>query len=120
FLTLPSDNMSNQLWECFKNTYNANKKGQDGCTRILSIIAKEFTYTKLEKKLGISSKTISSTRLYATTNSPGCPALCKPTITRIVHSIKCYVRLGYNIQNENDIVDTIRDIKGTSVANINP
>ncbi|CAG8730379.1 7183_t:CDS:2, partial [Racocetra persica] len=45
--------------------------------------AAEFTYAELEKKLGISSKTVSSARLYATTNGPGCPALCKPTITRV-------------------------------------
>ncbi|CAG8782562.1 13044_t:CDS:2, partial [Dentiscutata erythropus] len=39
--------------------------------------------------------------------------------SKIAHSIKRYVHLEYNIQNGNDIVDTIRDIKGTSVANIN-
>ncbi|CAG8828725.1 25088_t:CDS:2, partial [Racocetra persica] len=44
---------NNKSKECFKNVYNANKKGQDGRTRILSIIAKEFTYAELEKKLGV-------------------------------------------------------------------
>ena len=31
----------------------------------------------------ISSKTITSAQSYATINGPGCPALCKPTITRV-------------------------------------
>ena len=85
-----------------------NKRGQDGRIRILSIVANEYTYDELKEKLGvnmiyfkikmykthntnpkfisciqISSKTISSARLYATVSGPGCPALCKPTITRV-------------------------------------
>ncbi|CAG8811606.1 22936_t:CDS:2, partial [Gigaspora rosea] len=30
-LTLSPNNTSDKLWECFKNSYNMNKRGQDGC-----------------------------------------------------------------------------------------
>ncbi len=103
----PSPNdASNQLWECFKNAFYKNNKGQDGRIRILSIVANKFTHTELEERLGVSncmklriikymtqpeiytiyqvsSKTITRAQLYANTNGPGCPALCKPTITRV-------------------------------------
>ncbi|RIB22475.1 hypothetical protein C2G38_2173859 [Gigaspora rosea] len=38
----------------------------------------------------------------------------------IAHAIKCYVRLGYNINEEENIVEAIKNIKSTSVANIQP
>ncbi|RIA97421.1 hypothetical protein C1645_814141 [Glomus cerebriforme] len=64
FLTpLPND-ASSKLWGCFKNAFYKNNKGQDG-------------------RIRVSSKTITSARSYATTNGPGCPALCKLTITRV-------------------------------------
>ncbi|CAG8612127.1 3774_t:CDS:2, partial [Scutellospora calospora] len=42
----------------------------------------KFTYAELEEKLSISSKTVSSARLYAAINSSSCLALCKSIITR--------------------------------------
>lgn len=101
----PSNNAGDRLWKCFKNAFYTNKKGQDGRIRILSIIANEYTHDELKEELDvriiyfgikmyrtyntnliyiqISSKTISSARSYATVNGPGCPTLCKPTITRV-------------------------------------
>ncbi|RHZ49726.1 hypothetical protein Glove_515g4 [Diversispora epigaea] len=39
---------------------------------------------------------------------------------QIAHSIKRYIRLGHNISEGEDIVNAIKDIRGTSVANIQP
>lgn len=44
----------NKIWKCYEEAFHANKKGQDGCIRILSIIAREFPYDEMEKKLGVS------------------------------------------------------------------
>ena len=51
----PNDASGNQLWECLKNAFYKNKKGQDGRIRILSIVANEFTYAELEKRLSVSN-----------------------------------------------------------------
>lgn len=45
----------NKIWKCFEEAFHANKKGQDGRIRILSIIAREFSYDELEKKLNVSN-----------------------------------------------------------------
>ncbi|CAG8458528.1 6386_t:CDS:10 [Scutellospora calospora] len=39
---------------------------------------------------------------------------------QIAHAIKRYIRLGYNINEGDNIVKAISNIKGTSVANIQP
>ena len=52
-LILSPNNTSDQLWECFKNAFDMNKRGQDGRIRILSIVANEYTYAELEEKLGV-------------------------------------------------------------------
>ena len=41
------------FWDCFHNSYNANSKGIDGKTRILSIIAEKFTYKEIIEKLEV-------------------------------------------------------------------
>ena len=41
------------FWDCFHNSYNANSKGIDGKTRILSIIAEKFTYKEIIEELGV-------------------------------------------------------------------
>ncbi|RIA82371.1 hypothetical protein C1645_835462 [Glomus cerebriforme] len=83
FLTSSPNDASSKLWGYFKNAFYKNNKGQDGHIRVLSIVANKFTHNELKEQLGISLKTITSAQSYATTNSPGCPALCKPTITRV-------------------------------------
>lgn len=45
----------NKFWKCFDEVFHANKKGQDGRIRTLSIIAREFSYDELEKKLSVSN-----------------------------------------------------------------
>ncbi|CAG8454449.1 1456_t:CDS:2 [Cetraspora pellucida] len=47
----------NTFWNSFQNALMVNKRGQNGKTRILSIIADQFTYKQLRKKLQVSSKT---------------------------------------------------------------
>ena len=41
------------FWDCFRNSYNANSKGIDGKTRVLSIIAERFTYKEIIDELGV-------------------------------------------------------------------
>jgi hypothetical protein len=41
------------LWDCFRNSYNANSKGIDGKMRILSIIAENFTYKEIIERLEV-------------------------------------------------------------------
>ncbi|CAG8651670.1 9443_t:CDS:2 [Gigaspora margarita] len=109
-LTLIPNDTSNKLWECVKNAYNINKRGQDGRIQILSMIANKFTYAKLEEKLTIQHHLKREYEKELTINALG----------HIAHSIKRHIRLEYNIQNGDDIVNAIKDIRGTSVANINP
>ncbi|CAJ0833961.1 7746_t:CDS:2, partial [Entrophospora sp. SA101] len=75
--------ISKKFWECFGEALNENKKGQDGCIHVLSIIANKFTYTELQEKLFLSANSVTSARLYAKTNGPGCLALSKPAITKV-------------------------------------
>lgn len=42
------------LWECFNKSLEQNKTGYDGKIRILSIIASEFQYEELQRKLKVS------------------------------------------------------------------
>lgn len=42
------------LWDCFRDSYNANSKGIDGKTRILSIIAEKFTYREIIEQLEVT------------------------------------------------------------------
>ena len=51
------ESVSRKFWGCFEEALHKNKKGQDGCIRILSIIANKFTYAELEEKLGVSKLT---------------------------------------------------------------
>ncbi|CAJ0640887.1 13349_t:CDS:2 [Entrophospora sp. SA101] len=71
------------FWECFNKSLEQNKTGYDGKIRILSIIAREFQYKELQRKLKVSSKTISKARLHSKVNGPGCAGVEKPIITRV-------------------------------------
>ena len=41
------------FWNCFHDSYNANPKGINGKTRILSIIGESFTYKELIEELEV-------------------------------------------------------------------
>jgi len=41
------------FWDCFRNSYNANPKGINGKTRILSIIGESFLYRELTEELKV-------------------------------------------------------------------
>ncbi|PKK77227.1 hypothetical protein RhiirC2_771564, partial [Rhizophagus irregularis] len=43
---------SEKIWESLQKALEANKRGVDGKVRILSIIAENFTYKKLNEKFG--------------------------------------------------------------------
>jgi hypothetical protein len=42
------------FWNCFRDSYNANSKGIDGKTRILSIIGESFTYKNIADELEVT------------------------------------------------------------------
>ncbi|CAG8807315.1 12395_t:CDS:1, partial [Gigaspora rosea] len=46
-----SDNFGSIFWSSFRNALMSNKRGPNGKTRILSIIADRFKYAQLQKKL---------------------------------------------------------------------
>ncbi|CAB5358019.1 unnamed protein product [Rhizophagus irregularis] len=69
---------SMNFWESFKSTLDNNRRDIDGKIRILSIIAENFRYNDLRKKLQVSPNTINSARKYARLNSPGAIAIVKP------------------------------------------
>ena len=48
-----SYNESETFWNCFRKSLDDNKRGPDGKQRILSIIAQDFSYEKLQKKLEV-------------------------------------------------------------------
>ncbi|RHZ60633.1 hypothetical protein Glove_351g19 [Diversispora epigaea] len=62
-----------------------NKRGAEGCIRILSIIAEGFSISKLKKNLSIGSDTITNARKHARLYGPGVPPFEKPK--RIVHKM---------------------------------
>ncbi|CAG8787392.1 44635_t:CDS:2 [Gigaspora margarita] len=80
---------------------------QDGMSKYYFIDKTPNEVWKASKKL----KKFRETQLFG---------LEHPLTHQIAHSIKCHICLGYNFQNRDDIVDAIKDIRGTSVANINP
>ena len=43
------------FWNCFRDSYNANSKGINGKTRILSIIAERFTYKEIIEELKVGN-----------------------------------------------------------------
>ncbi len=51
-----SNNESEIFWKSLQNALKANKKGNDGKIRILSIIAENFTIKQLKEKLNVSLK----------------------------------------------------------------
>jgi len=50
-------NDGDTFWNCFYQALEANKRGYDGKRRILSIIAENFSYDVLMKRLKVSIKT---------------------------------------------------------------
>ncbi|PKC08808.1 hypothetical protein RhiirA5_399080 [Rhizophagus irregularis] len=72
---------SMNFWESFKSTLDNNRRDIDGKIRILSIIAENFRYNDLRKKLQVSPNTINSARKYARLNSPGAIAIDKSNVT---------------------------------------
>ncbi|CAB4493753.1 unnamed protein product [Rhizophagus irregularis] len=53
------NSQADTLWNCFRNSYNANSKGIDGKMRILSIIAENFTYKEIIEQLEVSPNSVS-------------------------------------------------------------
>jgi hypothetical protein len=49
----PTHNENEVFWNCFKKSLDDNKRGPDGKQRILSIIAQDFSYERLQKKLEV-------------------------------------------------------------------
>ncbi|CAG8551366.1 2642_t:CDS:2, partial [Scutellospora calospora] len=75
-------NAIHTFWNSFSRALNNNKKTLDGKRRILSIIADDFTYNKLEENLGVSHHTISEAQKYAKSYGHGALPLVKPIIHR--------------------------------------
>jgi hypothetical protein len=44
---------SENFWSCFQKSLTINKKGTNGKQRILSIIADDFKYDELHKRLSV-------------------------------------------------------------------
>jgi len=42
------------FWDCIQKSLDANKKGQDGKRRILSIVADQLSYDEIKKNLNVS------------------------------------------------------------------
>lgn len=47
-------NKTQVFWDSFRESVNINKNGFDGKTRILSIIAKKFSYEEIKNNLNVS------------------------------------------------------------------
>lgn len=47
-------NKTQIFWDSFREAVNINKNGYDGKTRILSIIAKKFSYEEIKSNLNVS------------------------------------------------------------------
>jgi hypothetical protein len=57
------DSQVKVFWSCFEDSINNNKRGDEGQRRLLSIIAEDFTYLKLNKELKVSNNLINTVRL---------------------------------------------------------
>ncbi|PKB93809.1 hypothetical protein RhiirA5_440264 [Rhizophagus irregularis] len=73
-------NKTKTFWNFFRCALDDNKQNSN---RVLSIIADEFSYSKLETNLNVGRHTISESRKYAQVNGYGAPPLLKPVIHRI-------------------------------------
>jgi hypothetical protein len=62
---LDSDLQVKTFWSCFEDSMNNNIRGCDNQQRILSIIARDFTYSKLKEQLKISNDLITAARIYS-------------------------------------------------------
>ncbi|CAG8507196.1 11880_t:CDS:2, partial [Scutellospora calospora] len=81
---IPSNfkNHTTTFWESFRQTLDKNKRRFNGKTRILSIIADNFTYNEIKTNLNVSNDAICYAYRHARLNGPGCAILNKPIITR--------------------------------------
>ena len=61
-----NNNSENKFWLYFSSSLNANPKGINGKQRILSIIAKEFSYNELNDKLKVYLKIVLMFLLFVT------------------------------------------------------
>ncbi|GES91499.1 hypothetical protein GLOIN_2v1884984 [Rhizophagus clarus] len=80
-MSLPDNHSNlivNKFWSCFNESLKANKKGSDGKSRILSIIANDFSYEKIKSNLLVAPTTIFDARKYARLNGPGAKQIEKP------------------------------------------
>ena len=53
FLNITIPSLADVFWNYFRDSYNANPKGINGKTRILSIIGESFTYKELIEELEV-------------------------------------------------------------------
>ncbi|GBC00586.1 hypothetical protein RclHR1_03900003 [Rhizophagus clarus] len=51
-------NKTQIFWNSFQESMNINKSGFDGKTRILSIIAKKFSYEEIKSNLNVSNDAV--------------------------------------------------------------
>ncbi|CAG8471517.1 11829_t:CDS:2 [Scutellospora calospora] len=72
------ENFGSIFWSSFQNALMSNKRGPNGKTRILSIIADRFKYTQLQKKLQISSHVVELARKHSRLYGPGAPQIQGP------------------------------------------
>ncbi|UZO10465.1 uncharacterized protein OCT59_002047 [Rhizophagus irregularis] len=93
------------LWNCIHESLNANKRGQDGKSRILSIVAEQFPYCEIKKNLNISSSdTINEARKYARIHGPGAKCVEKPIFTRTTISHEKLDQLQQFLDDKNNVI----------------
>ncbi|GES73513.1 hypothetical protein GLOIN_2v1880126 [Rhizophagus clarus] len=99
----PSD-QAEILWNCIQESLNANKRGQDGKRRILSIVADQFSYCEIKKNLNIfSSDTINEARKYARLHGPGAERIEKPIFTQTTISREKLDQVQQFLDDKNNV-----------------
>ncbi|RIB30819.1 hypothetical protein C2G38_2151581 [Gigaspora rosea] len=92
------------FWNSFRNALIVNKRGQDRKTRILSIIADQFTYKQLRKNF--SPNAIELARKYSRLYGPGAPQVeCPKKSVQRMDEIKEIQFLSF-FQDKNNVVQS--------------
>ncbi|RHZ79175.1 hypothetical protein Glove_151g136 [Diversispora epigaea] len=75
-------NTIDRFWKSLNNSIQINKRGLNGKQRILSVIAKNFSFCEIYNNLKVSNDLICAAQMYSQINGPECPAINKPILKR--------------------------------------
>ncbi|EXX69092.1 hypothetical protein RirG_099080 [Rhizophagus irregularis DAOM 197198w] len=99
-------NKTQIFWDSFQEAMHINKNGFDGKSRILSIIAKKFSYDEIKSQLNVSNDAIRYAQNHAHVHGAGGQVWDKPVITREKLSTEMQEQLQAFLMDKANVVMT--------------